>query len=95
MISLDQKTGFEITNEVASRVRARRKGLHLTQAQLARKAGISLGSYKRFEQTGQIAFLSLVNIGIALNCEDDFDALFAQRQYASIEEVIRDQKRRH
>lgn len=89
MISLDQKTGYELCEEIARRVKLRRKELGLTQAQLASKAGMSLGSYKRFEQTGQISLLSLANVAIAVNCEQDFDALFAQPQYASIEDVLR------
>lgn len=89
MISLDQKTGYELCKEVAGRVKQRRKELRLTQAQLASKAGMSLGSYKRFEQTGQISLLSLANISIAINCEQDFDTLFAQPQYTSIEDVLR------
>lgn len=91
MISIDQKTSYDIGLEIAGRVRARRKELHLTQAQLAKRAGMSLGSYKRFEQTGQIAFASLVNISIAMNCEDEFDALFARRQYTNMKEVLRAQ----
>ena len=90
MIDLSQQTPFEIIGAVSARVRKRRKELKLTQAQLARKAGMSLGSYKRFEQTGQIAFESLVKIAFALDCEDDFDNLFARRSYASIQEVIDD-----
>jgi transcriptional regulator with XRE-family HTH domain len=88
MISLEQKTSYEIVNEVAARVRKRRKELKLTQAQLAAKSGMSLGSYKRFEQTGQISFQSLAAISIALDCEGDFDKLFSQRKYRSIQEVI-------
>ena len=88
MIHLDQKTSFDIVNEVAARVRARRKERKLTQAQLAEKAGMSLASYKRFEQMGQISFQSLASVAIALDCEERFDALFSQRQYSSIEEVL-------
>jgi transcriptional regulator with XRE-family HTH domain len=88
MISFEQKTSPEIAQEVAARVRARRKELKLTQEQLACKAGMTLASYKRFEQKGLIAFQSLVAIGIALDCESDFDELFAKRAYSSIEEVI-------
>jgi transcriptional regulator with XRE-family HTH domain len=88
MITFEQKTSSEIALEVAGRVRARRKELKLTQAQLACRAGMSLASYKRFEQRGQVAFESLVSIALALDCEQDFDALFARRAYASIEEVI-------
>lgn len=92
MISLDQKTSYDIINDVASRVRQRRKECKLTQADLANKAGMSLASYKRFEQTGEISFHSLVNIGIALGYEEDFDALFSRQQYNSIQEVINAQK---
>ena len=88
MIDLDQKTPCEIAVEVSKRVKKRRKEHALTQAQLAKRAGMSLGSYKRFEQKGLIAFDSLVRVGVALGCEDDFDELFANRHYASIQEVI-------
>ena len=88
MIDFDQKTAPEIGSSVAARVRARRKELKLTQEQLCCKAGMSLASYKRFEQKGLIAFDALIRIAIALDCEGDFDNLFAKREYASIEEVI-------
>ncbi|WP_165047034.1 MULTISPECIES: helix-turn-helix domain-containing protein [unclassified Adlercreutzia] len=88
MIDLDQQTPSEIAAALAQRVRARRKELKLTQVQMSQKAGMSLGSYKRFEQTHQISLESLIRISIALSCEDDFDALFAKRQYASIQDVI-------
>lgn len=88
MINLDQQTPGEVSHALAARVRARRKERGFTQAQLARKAGVSLGSYKRFEQTGQIALFSLINVAFALGYEQDFEALFAKRGYASIQEVI-------
>ncbi len=88
MISFEQKTAYDLTHEVAARVRGRRKERKLTQAQMAKKAGMSFASYKRFEQTGEIAFRSLCNIAIALGCEQNFDELFAHRQYTSIQEVI-------
>ena len=71
MISLDVTTAYDLTNAVADRVRKRRRERKLTQAQMAKKAGMSLGSYKRFEQTGEVSFRSLANIAIALECERD------------------------
>ena len=88
MISFEQKTAYNLTHEVAARVRGRRKERKLTQAQMAKTAGMSFASYKRFEQTGEIAFRSLCNIAIALGCEQNFDELFAHRQYTPIQEVI-------
>lgn len=94
MISLDQKTSYDITREVAARVKQRRKEKRYTQAEMARRAGMSLASYKRFEQTGQIAFASLANIAIVLHCEQDFDELFSHPQYDSIEDVLAYRKKR-
>lgn len=88
MISLDVITANDITHAVADRVRKRRRERKFTQVEMAKRAGMSLASYKRFEQTGEIAFRSLANIAIALNCEQDFDELFSRRQYTSVQEVI-------
>ena len=83
-----QKTPRQHVESVASRAAKRRKELGLTQAELAKRASVSLGSLRRFEQTGQVSFESLVRICIALGCEDDLDSLFARRAYRSIQEVI-------
>ena len=72
----------------------KRKEKNMTQAQLAERSGVSLGSIKRFERLHQISLASLVNIAFALHCERDFANLFAQKQYASIEDVIEESKRR-
>ena len=77
--------------EIAERARKKRKAYNLTQGQLAQKSGVSLGSLKRFERTGEISLSSLVKIAFALDCEDDFDALFARKEYSSIQEVIDEQ----
>lgn len=90
MISLlDNKLPGEVLEEVAKRMVARRKSMRLTQAQLAERSGVSLASIKRFERIHQISLASLVNIAFALRCEEDFDALFARQEYASIDDVVR------
>lgn len=88
MIDFEQKTSTDLILEVAGRAKARRKELGLTQAQLAEKAGMSLASYKRFEQKGLVSFQSLAAISIALKCESDFNGLFSRRNYKSIDEAI-------
>ncbi|MEG0217975.1 MAG: helix-turn-helix transcriptional regulator [Raoultibacter sp.] len=90
-LSLIQKTPPEIAGELAQNVRARRKEAHLSQLALAKKSGVSLGSLKRFESTGEISLFSLLKIAIALDCEDDFTQLFARKHYRSIQEVIDEQ----
>ena len=83
-----QKTPAQLSVSVAKRAAARRKELGFSQAELAKRAAVSLGSLRRFEQTGAVAFESLVRICIALGCEDDLEALFSRRVYRSIQEVI-------
>ncbi|GHV42443.1 hypothetical protein FACS1894187_24690 [Synergistales bacterium] len=55
---------------------------------LAAKSGVSLGSIKRFEATCEISLSSLLRVAVVLGYEDDFTALFARKNYQSIEEVI-------
>lgn len=93
MIELKQQTPGEVAQALAKRIRSRRKEHGLTQAALAQKAGMSLSSYKRFEQKGQIAFISLLWIAQELNCLKEFNALFATPHYTSMEEVRRAYKR--
>lgn len=90
MINLTKKTPDVIQAELAERIRARRKELRYSQAELARRSGVSLGSLKRFERTHEISLASLVKLSVALDCREDFDALFAQKRYDSIAEVIAD-----
>ncbi|MGC3976794.1 MAG: helix-turn-helix transcriptional regulator [Paludibacteraceae bacterium] len=57
-----------IINTIAQKVRRNRLELNLTQKALATRAGISFGSLRRFENTGEISFKSLILIAIALEC---------------------------
>lgn len=62
--------------ELVRREKAARKAKKLTQKQLAERTGVSYGSIRRFEQTGEISLLSLVKIANALDCLEDFNKLF-------------------
>ncbi len=91
MISLYQKTWKEINNEVASNVQKLRKRKKISQKELAEKSGVSLGSIKRFEQTGEISLQSLTKIAIALRAEDELESLFTSANFESIEEILNGQ----
>jgi transcriptional regulator with XRE-family HTH domain len=90
---LDQKTPAQIAAELAAAVRARRKEHGYSQLDLSKKAGVSLGSLKRFETQHEISLKSLIKISIALSCEEDFAQLFAKKHYQSIQEIIDEQNR--
>ena len=85
---LDIKTPKEIQMEIAKNVRRKRKELKLTQEEFAKKSGVSFGSIKRFENTGEISLFSLVKIAIVLDCENELMELFKKKEYSSIEEII-------
>lgn len=81
----------EVALRIASRIKARRLELDLTQEGLATRAGLKFATYRRFEQTGEISLRGLLQIGFALNALSDFDALFAQKQYQSLDDVLNEQ----
>ena len=85
------KSPNQINKDLASRIRVRRKEQKLTQQELSQKSEVSLGSLKRFENTGEISLTSLIKIAFALGIEKDFDTLFLKKTYASIQEVIDEQ----
>ena len=91
MISLYQKTWTEINNDIAQKIVRLRKRKKITQKQLAVRSGVSLGSLKRFEQSGEISLQSLTKIAIALDVENELEDLFNNVPFASVEEVINEQ----
>ncbi|MDO4304130.1 MAG: helix-turn-helix transcriptional regulator [Bacillota bacterium] len=91
MINLYQKTSTEINIEIAHKMVLLRKRKKLTQKKLSAKAGVSLGSLKRFEQSGEISLQSLTKLAIALEVEGELETLFNDVPFESIEEVINGQ----
>lgn len=81
----------EVALQIASRVKTRRLELNLTQEGLATRAGVKFATYRRFEQTGEISLRGLLQIGLALNAMSDFDVLFAQKQYQTLDDVQNEQ----
>ncbi|MEE0596200.1 MAG: helix-turn-helix transcriptional regulator [Agathobacter sp.] len=91
MITLFQRTWKEIDTDIAKRMIRLRKRKKLSQRELAAKSGVSLGSLKRFEQSGEISLQSFTKLAIALGVEDELDNLFTEVPFESIEEVIHEQ----
>lgn len=70
------KTPIEIMEDLASKVKTKRLELNLTQEGICSRSGVSLGSLKRFESTGQISLESLLKLAHAVNALSEFDTLF-------------------
>jgi len=73
-------TPDSVSKELAQRHKTLRKQLKLTQVDLAERAGVSLGSLKRFELSGQISLESLLKLANLLNRLSDFDDVFRPRE---------------
>ena len=86
-------TYYEKQLEIVKRFVAIRKSKKISQQRLSVLSGVSYGSIRRFEKTGDISFASLVKLSLALQLYDDLDGLFKIRHdYKTIEDVINDQK---
>ncbi len=83
---------LSIKNRIRDRAHNKRKALKLSQEELAKRSGVSFGSVKRFESTGEISLTSLLKIAVVLESEEDFNLLFARKNYQSLQEVIDEAK---
>lgn len=92
ILSFISNSPNEVATQLATRVKARRLELNLTQEGLATRAGIKFATYRRFEQTGEISLRGLIQIAFALNTLSEFNNLFAQKQYQSLDDVLNEQK---
>jgi len=89
------KTPYDILTELAQKHKALRKQFRLTQSELAKRSGVSLGSIKRFENTGQISLESLLKLAQLLNRLNDFDLIFkVDNDLTKIEKLFSDKTRK-
>ncbi len=92
MEALVWETAEELNQKLAQRVRNIRKRRSISQKKLSEMSGVSYGSVKRFETTGQISLLSLTRIAMALDMAEEMRNLFTNIPYRNIEEVINERK---
>ena len=88
MNTINTKTPNQIATTIARNLRELRKKDKLSMKALAELSGVSYGSLKRFESTGQISLNSLLKLAIVLDCADDFEYLFKKTEILSIQEII-------
>ena len=97
-MALILNTPSDVLLDIRDRFKKRRLAMNLSQAGLAKRSGVTLGSLKRFEATGLIAFDSLLKLAPVLDCLSDFDRvaadvhdLFANR---SLDQILASSPRR-
>jgi transcriptional regulator with XRE-family HTH domain len=97
MILVNMITPQEMQKLIAQQARNLRLEVNLSQQTLSEKSGVSYGSLKKFEQTGQISLESLLKLFVVLGCTGQFKSLFEAVPVVkalSLDELIKDQKRK-
>lgn len=92
MRGLVWETAEELDLKIAQRVRDIRKRRSISQKRLSEMSGVSYGSVKRFETTGQISLASLTKLAMALDIAGDLRNIFTQIPYRDIQEVINESR---
>jgi len=90
MLSFLPPTPSEMMGTLKTKFRQRRKAQGYTQTELSMRSGVSLGSLKRFETTGQIALESLLKLALVLECLEDLSTVCDDKEAMpeSIEELL-------
>ena len=70
------KNPRDLLKELSVNARTLRKERKWSQEEMARRANMSLGSYKRFEQSGQISLESLLKIAFVFDRLNEFEGIF-------------------
>ena len=92
MRGLVWETAEELDLKIAQRIRDIRKRRYISQKRLSEMSGVSYGSVKRFETTGQISLVSLTKLAMALDIAGDLRNIFTQIPYRDIQEVINESR---
>ncbi len=90
MLSFLPKNPQDVMKELRVKFKKKRLAISYTQKECAMRSGVSLGSLKRFESSGQISLESLLKLAFVLECLGDFSSLCEKEEemFGSIEEVV-------
>jgi transcriptional regulator with XRE-family HTH domain len=81
-----------LAHTIASHFKTKRMEINISQEELARRSGVSLGSLKRFESMHEISLKNLLNLAVVLNSTSEFLSLFTGRYYAAISDIQKEKK---
>lgn len=90
-MSVDNPYQLDMPEDVSLQIAESLRKLRLTrkwkQSTLSERAGVTLASLRRFEQTGEISLKNLLRLSFALGRLGDFKLLFQQPDAGSIQEL--------
>ena len=88
MNGIAAKTPYDISRDISRNVRNLRKARKISLKRLSEISGVSYGSLKRFESTGEIALKSLLKVAVVLDCTDTFTELFSVNKPQTLQDII-------
>lgn len=96
-MSIIMKSPYEMARDIAKRSKEKRLRYNLSQRTLSDRSGVSYGTLKKFERTGQISLESLLKLALVLDEFDHFESCFAKNTDdlpASLDELLKDDVRK-
>lgn len=69
-------TEQSVKTNLVNRFRLRRKEFGISQKELSIRSGVSYGSIRRFETTGNISLHALLRLCSVIGCLEEFNDLF-------------------
>ena len=97
-LSINNPLNFQLPGDVAKRIGERACDLRLahklTRQTLSQRCGVPASTIRRFEQTGQIGLVALLQIADVLGDMDEFNALFAERKALTLDQFVAPKRKR-
>jgi transcriptional regulator with XRE-family HTH domain len=90
------KSPHEMADDIAKRAKMRRLSLNLSQRTLSERSGVSYGTLKKFERSGQISLESLLKLALTLDAFDDFEKILVEtpaEKLSSLDELLKNDTR--
>ena len=78
---------MQILMDIGARAKSARLRANMSRKTLSERSGVTQASIKRFETTGQISLINLVQILIALDRITDLDGLLEEQAVPFIREL--------
>lgn len=86
------ETPIEMAMALGQRIKRRRLGIGLTQANAASRAGVSYRTWRRLETEGKASIDDLIRAAVALRCEQDLKTLFPEPAATSMDALLHQQQ---
>ncbi len=87
MLTLNLYSPNDVAEQIAANAKQLRLSKNMSRKTLALHAGVSLGSIQRFEQTGKISLIHLLNIANALSALPDFQTVLQLPEPQTLREL--------